>query len=61
MKREEFAAKKVLDEWKCFVCLKEKPEMEIFAEDAERIYLICESCRKRNENNVLESENLRGL
>ncbi len=61
MKREEFAERKVLDEWKCFVCLDEKPEMEVFAEDAERIYLICEPCRKQNENNLRENVNLRGL
>ena len=61
MKREEFTVIEVLDEWKCFVCLQEKPEMEVFAEDAGRIFLICEPCRKRNENNLLENENLRGL
>lgn len=61
MKREEFAAKDVLDEWKCFVCLEEKPEMEVFAEDAERIYLVCELCRKQNENNLQENVRLRGL
>ncbi len=61
MKRGEFTATEILDEWKCFVCLEEKSEMEVFAEDGKRIYLICEPCRKRNENNLLENENLRGL
>lgn len=54
MKREEFAAKDVLDEWKCFVCLEEKPDLEIFAEDDARIYLICVVCRKANEKRVSE-------
>ena len=61
MKREEFTAKEILDEWKCFVCLQEKPDLEVFAEDAERIYLICESCRKRNENALHEDIDLLGL
>ena len=61
MKREEFVEKKVLDEWKCFVCLEEKSEMEVFAEDAERIYLICEPCRKQNENSLRENLNQCGL
>lgn len=54
MKREEFTAKDALDEWKCFVCLEEKPDLEVFAEDAKRIYLICASCRKANEKRVRE-------
>jgi hypothetical protein len=61
MKREEFAAKDVLDEWKCFVCLEEKPDLEVFAEDGKRIFLICASCRERNENTLLKNVDLRGL
>ena len=52
MKRKEFVAKDVLDEWKCFLCLEEKPDLEVFAEDDARIYLICASCRKENEKRV---------
>lgn len=44
------------DEWKCFMCLQEKPDMDVFAEDDSRIYLICEPCRNEIVRNLMENE-----
>lgn len=61
MMREEFTAKDVLDEWKCFVCLTDAPDLEVFAEDDARIYLICEKCRRANENALHKNIDLQNL
>lgn len=64
MRKEQFeTAKEIqpLDEWKCFTCLLDKRNLEVFAEDEKRIYLICEDCRRMNERNLLESKTLRNL
>ncbi len=61
MRKEEFETKKFIhpnDEWQCFICLEDKPELDILGEGEMFTTLICDPCREKLGQDILEGKTL---